>query len=80
VGSTQLYVTVDLGKARVDRIRVISDDLVNPRWYEEFHIYCTHFACNVVFSVKAAQASAPRSRRATRWRARGALVAAGDAA
>jgi hypothetical protein len=53
---------------------------VNPRWYEEFHIYCTHFACNVVFSVKAAQASAPRSRRATRWRARGALVAAGDAA
>jgi phospholipase D1/2 len=53
VGSTQLYATVGLGKARVDQTRVISGDLVNPRWYEELHIYCTHFACNAVFSVKA---------------------------
>ncbi|TVU08096.1 hypothetical protein EJB05_41482 [Eragrostis curvula] len=55
-GSTQLYATVDLGKARVGRTRVITGDPVNPRWYEEFHIYCAHFASDVVFSVKAAQA------------------------
>jgi phospholipase D1/2 len=55
-GSTQLYATVDLGKARVGRTRVISGDPVNPRWYEEFHIYCAHYASDVVFSVKAAQA------------------------
>ncbi|KAI4966975.1 hypothetical protein ZWY2020_034621 [Hordeum vulgare] len=28
---------------------------VNPRWYEDFHIYCAHFAADVVFTVKAAQ-------------------------
>ncbi|KAK3130776.1 hypothetical protein QOZ80_6BG0497970 [Eleusine coracana subsp. coracana] len=55
-GSTQLYATIDLGAARVGRTRVISGDPVNPRWYEEFHIYCAHFASDVVFSIKAAQA------------------------
>ncbi|KAM3212563.1 hypothetical protein ACQJBY_065555 [Aegilops geniculata] len=54
-GSTQLYATVDLGKARVGRTRVIAGDPVNPRWYEDFHIYCAHFAADVVFTVKAAQ-------------------------
>ncbi|KAF8658948.1 hypothetical protein HU200_058783 [Digitaria exilis] len=55
-GSTRLYATVDIGKARVGRTRVIAGDPVSPRWYEEFHIYCAHFASDVVFSVKAAQA------------------------
>jgi phospholipase D1/2 len=54
-GSTRLYATVDLGRARVGRTRVITGDPVNPRWYEAFHIYCAHFASDVVFSVKAAQ-------------------------
>ncbi|KAM0852684.1 hypothetical protein ACQ4PT_051595 [Festuca glaucescens] len=54
-GSTQLYATIDLGRARVGRTRVITGDPVNPRWYEDFHIYCAHFAADVVFSVKVAQ-------------------------
>lgn len=54
-GSTRLYATIDLGRARVGRTRVIADDPVNPRWYEEFHIYCAHFAADVVFTVKADQ-------------------------
>jgi phospholipase D1/2 len=54
-GSTQLYATIDLGRARVGRTRVITGDPENPRWYEDFHIYCAHFAADVVFSVKVAQ-------------------------
>ncbi|KAF0904688.1 hypothetical protein E2562_036086 [Oryza meyeriana var. granulata] len=51
-GGTRLYATIDLGRARVGRTRVVDDEPVNPRWYEVFHIYCAHFAENVVFSVK----------------------------
>ena len=54
-GATRLYATVDIGRARVGRTRVIAGDPANPRWYEAFHIYCAHFAADVVFSVKAAQ-------------------------
>ncbi|KAM3262725.1 hypothetical protein ACQJBY_053074 [Aegilops geniculata] len=54
-GSTRLYATIDLGRARVGRTRVLAGDPVNPRWYEDFHIYCAHFAADVVFTVKAAQ-------------------------
>uniref|UniRef100_A0A0E0LDA7 Phospholipase D n=1 Tax=Oryza punctata TaxID=4537 RepID=A0A0E0LDA7_ORYPU len=54
-GATRLYATIDLGRARVGRTRVVGDEPVNPRWYEVFHIYCAHFAADVVFSVKAAQ-------------------------
>ncbi|KAI5020605.1 hypothetical protein ZWY2020_045493 [Hordeum vulgare] len=54
-GSTRLYATIDLGRASVGRTRVLVGDPVNPRWYEDFHIYCAHFAADVVFTVKAAQ-------------------------
>ncbi|XP_006656220.1 phospholipase D alpha 2 [Oryza brachyantha] len=54
-GATRLYATIDLGRARVGRTRVVDGESVNPRWYEVFHIYCAHFAADVVFSVKAAQ-------------------------
>ncbi|KAE8818487.1 Phospholipase D alpha 2 [Hordeum vulgare] len=54
-GSTRLYATIDIGRARVGRTRVLAGDPVNPRWYEDFHIYCAHFAADVVFTVKAAQ-------------------------
>ncbi|KAL5199966.1 hypothetical protein ABZP36_021169 [Zizania latifolia] len=53
-GATRLYATIDLGWARVGRTRVIDDKTVNPRWNEKFHIYCAHYAANVVFSVKVA--------------------------
>ncbi|KAL3532329.1 hypothetical protein ACH5RR_005850 [Cinchona calisaya] len=48
---SSLYATVDLGKARVGRTRLLSGDS-NPRWYESFHIYCAHMASNVIFTVK----------------------------
>ncbi|XP_020096983.1 phospholipase D alpha 1-like [Ananas comosus] len=51
-GSTKLYATIDLEKARVGRTRMIADEPVNPRWYESFHIYCAHMAANVIFTVK----------------------------
>ncbi|XP_006657113.2 phospholipase D alpha 2-like [Oryza brachyantha] len=51
-GGTWLYATIDLGKARLGLTRVIDDEPVNPRWDERFHLYCAHFAENVVFSVK----------------------------
>uniref|UniRef100_A0A0E0PZW9 Phospholipase D n=1 Tax=Oryza rufipogon TaxID=4529 RepID=A0A0E0PZW9_ORYRU len=53
-GGTRLYATVDLGRARLGRTRVIDDEPVSPRWDERFHFYCAHFAENVVFSVKVA--------------------------
>ncbi|XP_072960856.1 phospholipase D alpha 1-like isoform X1 [Typha angustifolia] len=31
---------------------MITNEPVNPRWYESFHIYCAHMACNVIFTVK----------------------------
>ncbi|KAH7657140.1 phospholipase D1/2 protein [Dioscorea alata] len=51
-GSSKVYATIDLEKARVGRTRRISDEPENPRWYEAFHIYCAHFAANVIFTVK----------------------------
>ncbi|KAJ3702276.1 hypothetical protein LUZ61_005981 [Rhynchospora tenuis] len=51
-GTSKLYATVDLEKARVGRTRMITNEPVNPRWYESFHIYCAHMAANVIFTVK----------------------------
>ncbi|KAF5466735.1 hypothetical protein F2P56_016635 [Juglans regia] len=51
-GVTKLYATIDLGKARVGRTRIIEKEHKNPRWYESFHIYCAHMASDVVFTVK----------------------------
>lgn len=50
-GSGKLYATVDIEGARVGRTRLIESDQ-NPRWYEQFHIYCAHMASDVVFTVK----------------------------
>jgi phospholipase D1/2 len=49
--SSKLYATLDLEKARVGRTRLL-DEHKNPRWYENFHIYCAHMAANVIFTVK----------------------------
>ncbi|XP_049373672.1 phospholipase D alpha 1-like isoform X2 [Solanum verrucosum] len=49
--ASRLYATIDLGKARVGRTRLL-DDHKNPRWYESFHIYCAHMAANVIITVK----------------------------
>ncbi|KAG2723082.1 hypothetical protein I3760_02G156200 [Carya illinoinensis] len=51
-GVTKLYATIDLGKARVGRTRIIENEHKNPRWYESFHIYCAHMASDVIFTVK----------------------------
>lgn len=51
-GTSKLYATIDLQKARVGRTRILENELHNPRWYESFHIYCAHLASDVVFTVK----------------------------
>lgn len=51
VGS-RIYATMDLERARVGRTRMIEHDLSNPRWNDDFHIYCAHTVSNIVFSVK----------------------------
>ncbi|RWR77387.1 C2 calcium-dependent membrane targeting [Cinnamomum micranthum f. kanehirae] len=51
-GTTKVYATIDLEKARVGRTRIIQNEPVNPRWYESFHIYCAHDAADVIFTVK----------------------------
>ncbi|MQL87994.1 hypothetical protein Taro_020544 [Colocasia esculenta] len=51
-GSSKVYASVDLEKARVGRTRLLDDEPNNPRWYESFHIYCAHLASNVIFTVK----------------------------
>ncbi|KDP37092.1 hypothetical protein JCGZ_06148 [Jatropha curcas] len=51
-GVTKLYATIDLGKARVGRTRILENEHSNPRWYESFHIYCAHQASDVIFTVK----------------------------
>lgn len=51
-GSSQIYATVDLEKARVGRTRVIDNAGSNLCWHESFHIYCAHWASNVIFTVK----------------------------
>ena len=47
-GTTKIYATIDLEKARVGRTRMISNEPVNPRWYESFHIYCAHLAADLL--------------------------------
>ncbi|KAL8502884.1 hypothetical protein ACS0TY_021851 [Phlomoides rotata] len=49
--ASKLYATIDLGKARVGRTRLLDADK-NPRWHESFHIYCAHMASEVIFTVK----------------------------
>ncbi|KAL7150893.1 hypothetical protein ABFS83_05G144800 [Erythranthe nasuta] len=51
VGS-RVYATIDLERARVGRTRMIENEPSNPRWYENFHIYCAHTVSNIVFTVK----------------------------
>ncbi|XP_062215434.1 phospholipase D alpha 1-like [Phragmites australis] len=48
----KLYATVDIDKARVGRTRML-DPVYSPQWKESFHIYCAHYASNVIFTVKA---------------------------
>ncbi|KAB2619097.1 phospholipase D alpha 1-like [Pyrus ussuriensis x Pyrus communis] len=50
VGS-KLYATIDLDKARVGRTRMVNDPN-NPKWGEEFHIYCAHNISHIIFTVK----------------------------
>ncbi|GJN05675.1 hypothetical protein PR202_ga23326 [Eleusine coracana subsp. coracana] len=54
-GSSKMYATIDLEKARVGRTRMVGNEPVNPRWYESFHIYCAHLAADVIFTVKSDQ-------------------------
>ena len=49
--ASSLYATIDLGKARVGRTRLLEEHS-NPRWYESFHIYCAHMASDVIFTIK----------------------------
>ncbi|KAF8400641.1 hypothetical protein HHK36_013940 [Tetracentron sinense] len=51
-GTSKLYASIDLEKARVGRTRIIENEPSNPRWYESFHVYCAHMASNVIFTVK----------------------------
>lgn len=51
-GPSRLYATVDLGKARVGRTRMVEMEPVNPVWMESFQIYCAHYASAVVISIK----------------------------
>ncbi|CAB4266762.1 unnamed protein product [Prunus armeniaca] len=51
VGS-ELYATVDLDKARVGRTRMVNDPN-NPKWREDFHIYCAHNISHLIFTVKS---------------------------
>lgn len=51
-GTSKLYATIDLEKARVGRTRMITNEPVNPKWYESFHVYCAHSASNVIVTIK----------------------------
>ncbi|KAI5061954.1 hypothetical protein GOP47_0022493 [Adiantum capillus-veneris] len=51
-GPSRLYATVDLGKARVGRTRMVEGEPMSPVWMETFHIYCAHYASHVVISIK----------------------------
>ncbi|KAH6825402.1 phospholipase D alpha 1 [Perilla frutescens var. hirtella] len=50
--ASRLYATIDLGKTRVGRTRLLHDHNSNPRWNESFHLYCAHVASHVVFTIK----------------------------
>lgn len=50
-GTTKLYATVDIGRARVGRTRKLNEP-TNPKWVESFHIYCAHVAADIIFTIK----------------------------
>uniref|UniRef100_J3M4D9 Phospholipase D n=1 Tax=Oryza brachyantha TaxID=4533 RepID=J3M4D9_ORYBR len=52
-GTSKVYATIGLDKARVGRTRTLADDTAAPRWYESFHVYCAHLASDVLFTLKA---------------------------
>ncbi|GJN35905.1 hypothetical protein PR202_gb24720 [Eleusine coracana subsp. coracana] len=52
-GSSKMYATIGLGKARVGRTRTLNEETENPRWDESFHVYCAHLAADVVFTIKS---------------------------
>ncbi|XP_074579991.1 phospholipase D alpha 1-like isoform X1 [Curcuma longa] len=54
-GPASVYATIDLEKARVGRTRVISGNSVFA-WNETFHLYCAHFAADIIFTVKTDKA------------------------
>ncbi|KAL2645251.1 hypothetical protein R1flu_012838 [Riccia fluitans] len=51
-GSSRLYATVDLGKTRVGRTRIIEREPVSPIWNESFRIYAAHTVSDVIITVK----------------------------
>ncbi|KAL3697599.1 hypothetical protein R1sor_011675 [Riccia sorocarpa] len=51
-GSSRLYATVDLGKTRVGRTRIVEREPVHPVWNETFRIYAAHTVSDVVITVK----------------------------
>ncbi|XP_075473830.1 phospholipase D alpha 1-like [Primulina tabacum] len=52
ITGSKLYATIDLGKARVGRTRLLHHRHSHPEWNESFHIYCAHTASEVVFTIK----------------------------
>ncbi|XP_073033653.1 phospholipase D alpha 1-like [Primulina eburnea] len=52
ITGSKLYATIDLGKARVGRTRLLHHQHSHPEWNESFHIYCAHTASEVVFTIK----------------------------
>ncbi|KAK9281925.1 hypothetical protein L1049_004833 [Liquidambar formosana] len=50
-GTVKLYATIDIGKTRVGRTRLL-EDTTHPKWGESFHILCAHMASDIIFTVK----------------------------
>lgn len=53
-GFSQYYATVDLGKTRVGRTRVLEGQPKDPVWNETFRIYCAHMVSELTVSIKDA--------------------------
>lgn len=53
-GYSQYYATVDLGKTRVGRTRVLEGNFKDPEWNETFSIFCAHTVSHLVVSIKDA--------------------------
>lgn len=53
-GYSQYYATVDLGKTRVGRTRVLEGQPKDPVWNETFRIYCAHSVSELTVSIKDA--------------------------
>ncbi|KAH7444448.1 hypothetical protein KP509_02G078700 [Ceratopteris richardii] len=51
-GVTKLYVTIDIGPARVARTRPLMHALPNPKWDEKFFVFCAYEANEVVIELK----------------------------